>query len=114
MVELLKKLALDDLPAERQPFLEIAVRLEKPEPALRQQIEEALAGKPVRLLKISTHYPGTPASLADLLPEIHLSDLPPQEVFARRYRQKHDGEPPPQLLAAFHALLEQVYAGGEG
>ncbi|MFA5516674.1 MAG: exonuclease SbcCD subunit D C-terminal domain-containing protein [Desulfuromonadales bacterium] len=104
----------DDLPAERHPFLEVSVLLEKPEPALRQQIEEALAGKAVRLLKIVSHYPGARDALADVLPELHLCEMPPEEVFLRRYAQKHAGEPSPALLAAFHTLLEQAEAGEEG
>jgi len=54
----LESLILDDLPIERRPLLELRIRLEKPEPGLRQQIEDVIAKLPVRLLKISTAYSG--------------------------------------------------------
>ncbi len=41
-----------DLPPHAQPFLEVRVLLDAPEPGLRARIEAALAGKPVRLAKI--------------------------------------------------------------
>jgi len=95
-------------PAQTWPFLEIAVHLERPEPGLRRQLDEALAGKAIRLLKISSYYPGTGGALADAIPESHLQELTPDEVFMRRYWQKHGNDPPAELLAAFHALLEDL------
>ena len=45
-------------PARRRrgvrPYLEVRVRIERPEPGLRSRIEEALATKPVRLARIET------------------------------------------------------------
>ncbi len=106
---LLKGLDLpDDLPLERHPFLEVSVLLERPEPGLRHRLEEALSGKAVRLLKISAHYPGSAEALAESLPETLLQELHPDDVFVRRYRQRHDAEPSSELLAAFHELVEAV------
>jgi len=96
------------LPLEQHPFLEVAVLLDKPEPGLRHRIDQCLEGKPVRLLKIASHYTGTEQSLADSVPEIHLQELTPDEVFVRRYRQHHADEPSSVLLNAFHELLESV------
>ncbi len=90
------------------PFLEVAVSLEQPEPALRQQLEEVLAGKPVRLLKISAHSPGRGESLADIFPERQLDDLQPEEVFIRRYHLKYQAPPPTELMTAFRTLLEEI------
>ena len=47
-----------DLPRSRHPYLEVAVRLERPDPDLRRRIEAVLEGKPVRLLKLACKYPG--------------------------------------------------------
>ncbi|MEZ5585279.1 MAG: exonuclease SbcCD subunit D C-terminal domain-containing protein, partial [Candidatus Competibacteraceae bacterium] len=104
----LNALDLEPLPPERRPFLEVTVLLDQPEPGLRHRIDQCLAGKPVRLLKIASHYAGTDLSLADSIPEIHLQELTPDEVFMRRYRQHHTGEPSSELLNAFHELLESV------
>lgn len=38
------------------PYLEVKVLLEEPEPMLRQEIEEALAGKKYRLARIVSAY----------------------------------------------------------
>ena len=66
VAEVLAQLAaldLPDAPAEAQPFLEVRVRLDAPEPGLRTRIEAALDGKPVRLAKIETSArPGPPRS----------------------------------------------------
>ncbi|MEE4377809.1 MAG: exonuclease SbcCD subunit D C-terminal domain-containing protein [Candidatus Competibacteraceae bacterium] len=104
----LNALDLAPLPPERQPFLEVTVLLDQPEPSLRHRIDHCLASKPVRLLKIASHYTGTEQSLADSVPEIHLQELTPDEVFIRRYRQHHADEPSSALLNAFHQLLESV------
>ncbi len=109
----LEALELDhSLPPERWPYLEVAVRLERPEPGLRQRLEDALDGAPVRLLKISPYYTGSGEALADAVPEADLEDIDPEEVLRRRWARDHEGEPGPELLAAFHELLETVE--GEG
>lgn len=54
VIQQLENLQLDDLPMDQRPMLELRIRLDKPEPSLRQQIEEAIAQLPIRLLKIST------------------------------------------------------------
>ena len=41
---------------ESSPYLEVKVLLEEPEPMLRQEIEEALAGKKYRLARIVSAY----------------------------------------------------------
>jgi len=33
----------DDLPIEQRPFVELRIKLEKPEPGLPQQVQEAIA-----------------------------------------------------------------------
>ncbi|NJN46808.1 MAG: exonuclease sbcCD subunit D, partial [Candidatus Competibacteraceae bacterium] len=104
----LNALDLALLPPERQPFLEVTVLLDQPEPGLRHRIDQCLEGKPVRLLKIASHYTGTEQSLADSVPEIYLQELTPDEVFIRRYRQHHADDPSSVLLDAFHELLESV------
>jgi len=114
VLDALKELDLNaDLAPERWPYLEVRPRLERPEPGLRRQVEEALAGRPVRLLKISPVYAGTRQPLAEVTPVRTLQEITPDEVFRLRHVQCYGGEPAPELLDAYHAILEHVQAGGE-
>jgi len=104
----LESLILDDLPIERRPLLELRIRLEKPEPGLRQQIEDVIAKLPVRLLKISTAYSGNEKSLADLKIEERLEELQPLDVFQRCYQNKYDKDAPKALNVLFNELVESL------
>jgi len=42
-----------------------------------------------------------------------LQEITPDEVFRLRHVQCYGGEPAPELLDAYHAILEHVQAGGE-
>ncbi|MDD1636537.1 MAG: exonuclease SbcCD subunit D C-terminal domain-containing protein [Methylococcaceae bacterium] len=100
----------EDLPTERRPFVELRIKLEKPEPGLRQQVEEVIAKLPVRLLKISTAYRGSDKSLADVKKEERLEELQPLDVFQRCYQNKFDQEAPESMNALFNELLENLRA----
>jgi exonuclease SbcD len=108
MIGQLENLTLDDLPIEQRPLLELRIRLEKPEPGLRQQIEEVIAKLPVRLLKISTAYSGGEKSLADLNIEERLEELQPLDVFQRCYQNKYDQDAPEAMNALFNELVESL------
>jgi exonuclease SbcD len=108
VVDQLQSLMLEDLPVEQRPLLELRIRLEKPEPGLRQQIEEVIAKLPVRLLKISTAYSGSEKSLADLRIEERLEELHPLDVFQRCYQNKYDKEAPETMNALFNELFENL------
>lgn len=104
----LENLTLADLPMEQRPMVELRIRLEKPEPSLRQQIEEAIAQLPIRLLKISTAYVGADKSLADITIEERLEELQPLDVFERCYNNKYETHPPEELKGLFNQLLETI------
>jgi DNA repair protein SbcD/Mre11 len=108
VIEQLQSLTLDELPIEQRPLLELRIRLEKPEPGLRQQIENVIANLPVRLLKISTAYSGSEKSLADLNIEERLEELQALDVFQRCYQNKYDKEAPEAMNALFNELLESL------
>ncbi|MGR9046485.1 MAG: exonuclease SbcCD subunit D C-terminal domain-containing protein [Gammaproteobacteria bacterium] len=109
VLEALDQYCFDEtLDKDLQPFLECRVLLDKPEPGLRQQIEEAVKGKPVRLLKISSQYSGAGKSLADLEACERLEDLNEEQVFQRCYEQQHGASAPPELTELFRQLLETV------
>ena len=109
-ISALEALDLPDCAPVLQPFLEVRVLLERPEPGLRRRLDEVLADRPVRLLKIGTEYTGAGGALSDGAGAVQLEALAPDEVFARRYAQSFEGPPPPELLDAFHELVDSVQA----
>jgi exonuclease SbcD len=100
----------ENLPIELRPFVELRIKLEKPEPGLRLQVEEVISKLPVRLLKISTAYSGSDKSLADIKIEERLEELQPLDVFQRCYQNKFDHEAPVSMNALFNELLENLRA----
>ncbi|MDZ5635331.1 exonuclease SbcCD subunit D C-terminal domain-containing protein [Janthinobacterium sp. GMG1] len=98
--------ALDvaDSPAEAQPFLEVRVRLDAPEPGLRTRIETALDGKPVRLAKIETSSAARSSAPENMTLD-QLGQLQPDDIFRRLYLQKYGKEAPPEQLSALAELL---------
>lgn len=105
VLALIKELKLENLVENQQPWLELNIKLEQPQPDLRQKIEAALLGKPVRLIKITTSYTGSNESLADEIKE-ELENIRPEEVFLRRWKRDHKDELPEQYITAFHELVD--------
>lgn len=100
---------------DRQPWLEVRVRLDEPQPDLRQQIETALQGKAVRLVRIGAEYAGKGAadgedSTAGL---IDLDQLSPQELFSRAWIDAYGNEVDEQTLKDFATLLQEVQLESE-
>lgn len=108
----LEALALPDAPLHQQPFLEVRVLLEGPEPGLRSRIEAALNGKPVRLAKIEpTRRHAAPESADTALSLDQLAQLQPDDIFRRLWAQRYGDEAPPEQLAAFAELTTAL--GGD-
>jgi exonuclease SbcD len=97
----------DDDP-ELRPYLEAVVALDQPDPRLRARIEEALDDRAVRLVKLAVERTGDGASLADRASGRALADLDPRDVLRERWRQRHGGELPDDVLAAFDRLVAEV------
>lgn len=107
----LAKLTLPDVPHNQQPFLEVRVRLDKPESRLRERILAELADKPVRLARIHTEYSGHGMGMADLISTVPLDSLSPKEVFELCYQRQYAASPDENLLNCFDELenaLENV------
>jgi len=105
----LEALVLPDAPPFEQPFLEVRVLLDGPEPGLRGRVEAALAGKPVRLAKIEPtrrHTASDPAEAALTLDQ--LAQLQPDDIFRRLWAQRYGAEAPPEQLAAFAELTHAL------
>ncbi|WP_397452174.1 exonuclease SbcCD subunit D C-terminal domain-containing protein [Pseudomonas sp. NA-150] len=115
-------LQLNDLPnidlladVDRQPWLEVRVRLDEPQPDLRQQIETALQGKAVRLVRIGTEYAGKGDGEGGENDDglIDLDQLSPQELFSRAWLDNYGSEVDEQTLKDFATLLQDVQLEGE-
>ena len=119
LAEILKQLAeLPDVDllaeTQRQPWLEVRVRLDEPQPDLRQQVENALLGKAVRLVRIAAEYAGKRGSDAtDEERLIELDQLTPQELFSHAWQDSYGSEVDEQALKDFAVLLQEVQQEGE-
>lgn len=101
----LKALELEPEPdLQRQPYLEVRVQLDAPEPGLRAQIEAAIADKPIRLAKIETRLRAASSTEAITHAEA-LEHLQPEDIFKRLYRSRYEQEAPADLCAALGELL---------
>ncbi|MGV6851035.1 MAG: exonuclease SbcCD subunit D C-terminal domain-containing protein [bacterium] len=104
----------DDIAPDYRPFLEVHVRLEKPESGLKQNIENALKDKAVRLVKITTHYPQREKNQSNKgFQEHELQDLKPEQVFIQCYQRSYSGEPEKVLTQAFNHCVDSVEQGAE-
>lgn len=116
VLELLARHPWPELPEEQQPYLQVRVLLDKPEPSIRFQIEQVLANKSVRLVKIDSVYPHQTPDTSQTTHSLSLDDvqkLQPEDVFLRLYQQKYGNEPETQLLAAFRDLLNDQSSQGD-
>ena len=119
LADILKQLAeLPDIDllaeTQRHPWLEVRVRLDEPQPDLRQQIETALQGKAVRLVRIAAEYAGKRGSDdTDDQHLIELDQLTPQELFSRAWQDSYGSEVDEQTLKDFAVLLQEVQQEGE-
>jgi exonuclease SbcD len=106
----LPDVAPDAQPDDLWPYLQVRVQLTQPEPGLRAQIEAALAGKAVRLVRIETSLAASAAAQA--APPVSLDELgalSPTAFFERLYRHRFNDTPPsPELLGAFAELLVEA------
>lgn len=106
VLEELVALDVPDAPPDQQPFLEVRVRLDAPEPGLRARIEAALEGKPVRLAKIETSSAARASSIdSDMMTLDRLEQLKPDDIFRQLYQQRFGNDAPAEQLSAFAELM---------
>ena len=113
VLDRLRALALPDPShdgCDLRPFLDVRVRLAAPTPDVRARVEQALEGKPVRLLRVHVELPGEGGALADGTTLSSLGDLDPVCVLESLYRRTFGGGVPEALASAFHELLEDTRA----
>jgi exonuclease SbcD len=111
--------ALQQLPdtatqEEPAPYLEVRVLTDGPEPGLRHKVEQALAGRHVRLAKIDMRYAAA-ADSGTILPvtaQDQLQELNPADVFARAFQAKYNNPVPEELTTLFHQVAAAVAQNG--
>jgi DNA repair protein SbcD/Mre11 len=112
LLEQLTSLPLDDaLPVEQQPFLEVRVLEDGPDPTRRKKIEDALNGRPVRLASIKLETKISDSEGCEGGSEVTFTDLKSincEDIFLEHYRSKYKDEPDSDLLAAFREIVSSV------
>jgi exonuclease SbcD len=107
----LQTLASDaTLPHELQPFLEVRIREEGPDPARRKRIEEVLTDKAVRLATIRVENAvRNKLQLTEdsMLDETDLKSISPEEIFLNAYQERYGQSADESLLLAFREILLQ-------
>jgi exonuclease SbcD len=114
--DLIKELGALPDGAEKEgepPLLEVAAKLEQPEPGLRHQVEQSLEGKHARLVALTVERTGQVGALADQEHLSELSDVQPEQVFHLAWKSEYDGDPSPEMLELFHDLVDKVCQGVE-
>lgn len=101
----LEALDLPALPLEAQPYLEVRVLLDAPEPGLRANVEAAIAGKPLRLAKIEPTRRQVLAEAVAPMSLDQLAALQPDDIFKRLYQQRFGDEAPADQVEAFAELM---------
>jgi len=94
------------------PYLEVKVTLTQPRPDLRRELEDRLATRAARLVRIGTQGTGHGHALADGIRTTGLDGLTPTQVFRRRWARDHDDPVPASLLASFHELVQAAQEAG--
>lgn len=96
----------EDLPENRRPLVEVAIRLPQPSPSIAERIARAIADKDARLVRVEVGLVDGPKSAVRAPRD--LASLSAEEVFVRRYHRDYEGDVPAPLMRAFHELLEEV------
>lgn len=106
VLEELAALSPPEAPVEQQPYLEVRVLLEQPEPGLRARIEATLDGKQVRLAKIETSTAARASSIdKEVMTLDQLEKLKPDDIFRQLYEQRFGNAAPADQLSAFAELM---------
>lgn len=94
--------------ASPRPFLEVGVRLDKPEAQLRTAIEAALEGKGYALARIDIARTGSGQALADGHPVHGLREMSVEDVFLKKWSSTFESDVSQKHLEALHELIDQV------
>lgn len=100
--------ALDETDMNR-PYLEVKVLLTEPEPMLRQQIEEVLAGKAVRLARIvSVYRQAEEGTMEEEVLAAGLQEMNPLQIVKAVFENSYQAEMPEDLEELFREVVTGV------
>ena len=108
--EVLDELRGLELPEdEPMPYLEVKVKLSEPEPMLRQQVEEILEGKPVRLARIVSFYrQAAEGSVEEEVLTAGLQEMNPLQIVKATFENSYQTEMPEELVNLFQEARRTI------
>lgn len=108
--EVLDELRGLELPEdEPMPYLEVKVKLSEPEPMLRQQVEEILEGKPVRLARIVSSYrQAAEGSVEEEVLAAGLQEMNPLQIVKATFENSYQTEMPEELVKLFQEACRTI------
>lgn len=108
--EVLDELRGLELPEdEPMPYLEVKVKLSEPEPMLRQQVEEILEGKPVRLARIVSFYrQAAEGSGEEETLTAGLQEMNPLQIVKATFENSYQTEMPEELVNLFQEACRTI------
>ena len=108
--EVLDELRGLELPEdEPMPYLEVKVKLIEPEPMLRQQVEEILEGKPVRLARIVSFYrQAAEGSVEEETLTAGLQEMNPLQIVKATFENSYQTEMPEELVNLFQEACRTI------
>ena len=108
--EVLDELRGLELPEdEPMPYLEVKVKLSEPEPMLRQQVEEILEGKPVRLARIVSFYrQAAEGSVEEETLTAGLQEMNPLQIVKATFENSYQAEMPEELGNLFQEACRTI------
>ena len=91
------------------PYLEVKVLLTEPEPMLRQQIEEVIANKAVRLARIvSVYRQAEENTLEEAVLAAGLQEMNPLQIVKATFENTYQSEMPEELERLFQEAMREV------
>lgn len=100
---------LELLEDEPMPYLEVKVKLSEPEPMLRQQVEEILEGKPVRLARIVSFYrQAAEGSVEEEVLTAGLQEMNPLQIVKATFENSYQTEMPEELVNLFQEACRTI------
>ena len=108
--EVLDELRGLELPEdEPMPYLEVKVKLSEPEPMLRQEVEEILEGKPVRLARIVSFYrQAAEGSVEEEVLTAGLQEMNPLQIVKATFENSYQTEMPEELVNLFQEACRTI------
>jgi exonuclease SbcD len=99
-----------DLPLDARPWVQLALRLDRPAPGLKAELDRVAEAFPVRLVGHTIERPEDPTGPTVGANDTHvdLAERDPEDLFRLAFARKHGVEPEASHLGAFAEIREEV------